>query len=223
MEKYVKGFWVQKNDYFFDMMSDSEFPLDGKLHDELLDLIDIKNFRNCLDIGAHIGIWSKVLSKRFDNVYSFEPSKSNCYFFKKNLENTKNVFLNNYAIYDTDNAQVNITQLVENNFGSYCLTESGYEKEFDVVTKKIDSLNLTNIDFIQLHTKGCEYQVLKGSEKTLMNFKPVLVFQIYDDQLKLFSSNSNEIINYLKALGYKIYESNLFQKWGVKYKIGINS
>jgi FkbM family methyltransferase len=222
MEKYVNGFWVQKDDYFFDMMSNSEFPLDGKLHNELLDLIDIKNFRNCLDIGAHIGIWSKVLSKRFDNVYSFEPSKSNCYFFEKNLENTKNVFLNNCAIYDTDDNQVNITQLVENNFGSYCLTESGYEKEFDVITKKIDSLNLTDIDFIQLHTKGCEYQVLKGSEKTLMKFKPVLVFQIYDDQLKLFSSSSNEIINYLKTFGYKIYESNLFQKWGVKYQIGIN-
>ena len=41
----------------------------------------------CLDIGSHVGIWSKRLSKDFNKVICFEPLQKHIDCHMKNCEN----------------------------------------------------------------------------------------------------------------------------------------
>ena len=49
--------------------------MDGTLHRQLIG--EVKD-GNALDIGAHVGIWSRQLVTKFHNVYAWEPIESNC-------------------------------------------------------------------------------------------------------------------------------------------------
>jgi len=56
--------------------------MDGTLHRQLIG--EVKD-GNALDIGAHVGIWSRQLVTKFHNVYAWEPIESNCECLRKNV------------------------------------------------------------------------------------------------------------------------------------------
>ena len=47
----------------------------------------VKSFRNCLDIGSHVGFWTRDLAEHFEVVHCFEPNLrfikcfENCRYF----------------------------------------------------------------------------------------------------------------------------------------------
>ena len=56
-----------------------------KEYDEVIQCIS--KFDVALDIGAHVGIWSRRLAEKFKTVVAFEPVPSHIECWKKNMEN----------------------------------------------------------------------------------------------------------------------------------------
>ena len=68
--KKIGNFYVQDEDTFFEYQYKRNFPMDGSLHRNILDKVPTGG--NALDIGAHVGIWSRQLVRKFDEVYSWD-------------------------------------------------------------------------------------------------------------------------------------------------------
>ena len=76
---------------------------------------------------------------------------------------------------------------------------------FDVKKITLDSFNFDQkIGFIKIDVEGHEFSVLKGSEKILNKYKPVLLIEID----KQHSSKVKETFNYLKELHYESFYFN---------------
>ena len=58
----------------------------------------LKSFRNCIDLGGHIGITTIRFAQHFKHVYAFEPVHGK--YFKHNTKHLKNVTLYEYAVSD---------------------------------------------------------------------------------------------------------------------------
>lgn len=57
--------------------------------------------------------------------------------------------------------------------------------------------------------EGSELLVLKGAEKTLKENKVKIFFEIHHDHLSHFGQSAQDIVNYLKKLGFQVYSVSL--------------
>jgi len=57
--------------------------------------------------------------------------------------------------------------------------------------------------------EGSELLVLKGAEKTLKENKVKIFFEIHHDYLSHFGQSAQDIVNYLKKLGFQVYSVSL--------------
>ena len=107
--------------------------------------------------------------------------------------------------------------------------------------KEIDEYNFTNVDLINLHTNGSEYLTIMGAINTISTFRPVIIYQVYEDQMSYYSHESDTcnfgsgiskadapfdltpetIDEFVTSLGYSITTNTSFDKWGMTYRIAV--
>ena len=107
--------------------------------------------------------------------------------------------------------------------------------------KEIDEYNFTNVDLINLHTNGSEYLTIMGAINTISTFRPVIIDQVYEDQMSYYSHESDTcnfgsgiskadapfdltpetIDEFVTSLGYSITTNTSFDKWGMTYRIAV--
>ena len=161
---------------------------------------DGKKKRTCLDIGSHIGTHSIPFSRIFERVFSFEPNDSNYEFLLDNikLNNRKNISPFNVPILD-GKKNIQVVRHSTDNSGCFTTKDSEEGKE----SNSIDNLNLEDIDFIKIDVEGREYEVLKGGEKTIIKYKPLIQIE-----MNYLSKNDHGVINnFFKNIDYQIYKT----------------
>lgn len=165
-------------------------------------LSKVKNFRTAIDAGAHIGLMSYRLSKKFQQVESFEfnPLVRNC--LKQNMENKK---CSNVNIYECGVGNTNASMDIRykgkdprRTFGTFVGTTSG-----DYPIKTIDSFNFTDVDFIKIDTEGYEPLVVQGALETIKRCRPIILYE-NKGHAKRFGFNYNTVSDMLRPLGYNI-------------------
>jgi FkbM family methyltransferase len=164
----------------------------------------VTNWNNCIDIGSHVGMWTRELATRFKKVYCFEPNPLFIECFNKNItENNVELFqygLSNKEHKASTNKQA--TMLKSDNGGT-------------VVCKTLDSFNLKDIDFIKIDVDGFEYKVLRGAIKTIRDSSPTINIELKRDKRK---AEVVECRNLLRELGYnRMCRERMDEVW-VKYK-----
>lgn len=180
---------------------------------ELLKELDefIPNNATILDIGANIGnhslYWSKI---RFAHkIFAFEPMISTYQILHKNVQINRledKVFTYNIGLSDASGSAELNTHIYSHpeikfsieTVGSAALSKSA---EGEMRLQPLDSLTFINeleqIDFVKIDVEGFECNVLKGAEKTLRKFKP-LIF------IESFSQNYIETDKILTSFGYEM-------------------
>ena len=150
--------------------------IESSLTRSIVKLINIES--NVIDIGANYGFLTLVCSKYVKNgggkVYSFENNE-NCI---KNLE----------------------FSIIENNLKNIELYSQFVGSENNNTTKTVDSLiydHCKKIDLIKIDTDGTDLDCLKGCDKILKAFKPIIVIEI--------NNNLEQIIKFLEQIGYKFF------------------
>ena len=158
-----------------------------------------------LDIGAHVGLWSKRLVKEFEHVHCFEPVKKHIECWHANVTNDfNNVDIYNVAL--SVAAGTSKMKVPVKNSGMATLHYEGLNAavveatEEDVEVRTLDSYDFDQVDFIKIDVESFELKVLQGAENTIRKYKPIMYIEVCDPEAYTFIENLD--------IGYRIFYSN---------------
>lgn len=179
--------------------------IDNYQHEEL-DLVykELSNFRTAIDAGAHIGLVSSQLAKKFNIVESFEfnPTTRSCLKTNIDNKNIKNVNIHSCGL-GNEEKSVSMSYKAKDttdrrSFGVHVNNSPG-----NFLIKSIDSFNFNNVDFIKIDTEGYEPLVIQGAIKTIEKYCPIIMFE-NKGHASRYGYNDNTVIDILKPYGYKV-------------------
>lgn len=156
-----------------------------------------KGFRTAVDVGAHIGLCTDVMAKRFETVWAFEPTDENFKCLQSNIGDRarlENVALGDFLDYGV------MTLPGEANSGMW------YVRQDDlggIPIRTLDSYDLLHVDLIKIDTEGFEGCVIEGASETISRDKPVIVFEDNGNGAKYFGKDWRDPKPLLTAHGYK--------------------
>ncbi len=155
-----------------------------------------------LDIGAHIGNHSIYFSKYFKKVYSFEPNPKAFYLLKFNVSPFKKIKIFNYGLYNKKKKSK--LYICKFNIGGSSIKydEYNHRVEEKIYLRKLDDIKINEkIGLIKIDTERSEYEILKGSSKTIKKNKPIILFE---QSINEFKNGSTKSIKFLEKNNYKI-------------------
>ena len=154
--------------------------------------------RVCLDIGANIGNYSKLLiNKTNAKIYAYEPLEKSFDELKKIKEKHKDRFFIEKLALGNEDGIKKISSAndksekasFEKNLDKLSFIDKDNLREFDVSIKKLDSLDFFDIhnkvDFLKIDVEGYEYEVLLGGKK-FIDFNSPKFIQIEINWHQLF-------------------------------------
>lgn len=148
-----------------------------------------ENYQLALDIGAHVGFFSKAISPYFESIVSFEPQPDNYSCLTKNVPT--NVKTINCALGVETSRAALISPRIDNS-GAWELVNGN---EVDV--KRLDDFCL-NPSLIKIDVQGSEKSVLMGAAETLLRAKPTIIVECIAHGIL-----DHTIIRYLNSIGAK--------------------
>ncbi len=166
--KAIHGYWFPDSDQHFEAhlrRSGGEYQKDRRD----LALRHVRNFGLAVDVGGHVGLWSRDLSRRFDRVVAFEPIAELRACFERNVDMT-GVTLHACAL-GARPGSVRIGNPSPDNSGGF--THEAEQGE-EVPVRTLDSFALDGCDFIKLDIQGMEREALEGARETIARFGPTL-------------------------------------------------
>lgn len=199
MVKKAGNIWLPDKDNFFTNRQEYE------LNDFNIAMKWPPDFQVAIDIGAHVGFWSRRLAEKFTTVLSFEPVPDHYECLKKNTEHLSNVETFNIALSDVDK-KLFMSQTFENS-GMSSVVDS--ETGLSVEARTLDSYNLNNVDFIKIDVEGHEQAVLDGAKDTLMRCRPALFIEVLNS-----NRSTSTVFSTLESWGFaeaaRIQENYIF-------------
>lgn len=204
--KQVFGWWLPDEDvHFQEYFNKQQHPHYQKQQfDKAMSYVTKFDF--ALDIGGHVGFWSKPMSEKFDRVIAFEPYQPYIDLFNLNAPKAQVIKVALGAV-DGSAKLVGNT----NNSGMAYLTEG---EGTTVLT--LDSFNYDNIDFIKIDCEGYELPIVKGATETLLRCNPVVIVE-----QKIHKTHSNwwgktAAVEYMiDVLNYRVV-SRVLNDWVLK-------
>jgi len=173
-----------------------------KEYDEVIQYIP--KFGVALDIGAHVGIWSRRLAEKFKTVVAFEPVPDHIECWQKNMDNfvKENSEWGNYSTLHkialghengtstmrvpntTNTGMASLVHEIYNTKTHERWVQPGWDKfpDIEVKTKTLDSYEFDRIDFIKMDVEWFELRVLQGAEQTIKKHRPVMYIEMHDTQ-----------------------------------------
>ena len=148
----------------------------------------VKHWRNCIDIGSNVGMWTRELAQKFEQVYCFEPNPNFIECFKKNITES-NVELFKFGLSNkehTASQEFNSTQITNTPGNVQCRT--------------LDSFNLNDIDFIKIDVDGFEAKVVEGAVETITRNKPIINIEMKKQKRTMVC---NRVRRILYGLSYR--------------------
>lgn len=175
-----------------------------------------------IDGGAHMGVYSVMLSDSFKEVHSFEAQR------RTYLQLCGNIFLNEkenvrpYNVAITSPAKANeiatLSIVSQDGGGStICEPHAPVLATEKVETKTIDSYHLENVGLIKLDIEGNELSALEGARYTIeRSGKPPIIFEANNDAW--YTEKKRQLFSYLDQAEYDVVEIRPFDNMYVALK-----
>ena len=138
-----------------------------------------KRRRHAVDIGAHVGIFTRRFARDFERVTAIEPV--NHELLRQNTEHLNNVNIYPFGADRTNGVSYIHNPVDANGSGWWELTDRETDKTVSIVT--VDSLRLREVDYIKVDTQAREREVLEGAQETIELCKPIIHVETKDQQL----------------------------------------
>jgi len=177
----------------------------------------IKNYRTCLDIGAHVGITTLRFAEHFKTVHSFEPAHYS--FLRENTGHLSNVVAHNCAVSDkkgtvemypgTANSGAGIIpddynkRIIRRRYTDDDARYRDVEK-ITVECITIDQFNFDDVDLVKIDVEGHILPVINGMIETLTNNSPVV--QIEMSKMPEAVELNKKVDKILTDIGYVKYD-----------------
>jgi FkbM family methyltransferase len=161
-----------------------------------------------LDVGAHIGYYSLLLSRLVGSngrVYAFEPSSRNWPVLEDNLKQNgiRNVDLVPAALSDhTRTANLGGTTLDTLRIST---KYDGEKIRLITLDSWAESIGLRRLDFIKADVEGHEIPFLHGGERTIRHFRPILLLEACASNQRDSGFTLEKLRQTIIDLGYQVY------------------
>ena len=196
--KFVKGWYLPDSDTHFEhYIKDGSYQT---IHREtILRYIKMKKpeLKNCIDIGSHIGFWSKDFTNTFKHTYAFDPIPQVRECYVKNITNT-NYTLYPYALGREESKKMFLYSPTET--GNTHASDRG---NLDVEIRTLDSFDLNFIDYIKIDAEGYEIEALIGAQKLIEKCKPFIHIEAKKKVMVKQNITMTEIEELFKSINYK--------------------
>lgn len=161
-----------------------------------------------LDIGANIGIWSRLFAAqvRDGHVYCFEPSPGNFRVLVENMAVHDNATCFDLAC---SNRRGRTTFSVTGNSGLHHIVANGDERSINIQTIRLDDwvsqdTDLLRLDFIKIDVEGHEPEVLAGGAATINTYRPIVLFEYLPEFDERQHNGDRTPFDFFTAMGYGI-------------------
>ncbi|MDZ4817807.1 MAG: FkbM family methyltransferase [Planctomycetota bacterium] len=160
----------------------------------------VTTWDTAVDIGAHVGMWSKFLVQRFSRVIAFEPMPQ----MRACLE--RNVVSNRLHVVPL--ALGNEHGAVSFNYDEAHTgaTHVDAMQEGLIPLGKLDDFKLKNVGYIKIDTEGFELNVLEGAKQTLIANMPVIIVEDKFHGVKHYGQKPYASIEFLESIGASVLE-----------------
>ncbi|MGC4002142.1 MAG: FkbM family methyltransferase [Pirellulales bacterium] len=155
----------------------------------------VADYRTAIDIGAHVGMWSKILVGKFQRVVAFEPMRPLRECLEKNVVSDRiqivPIALGNRhgsVSFDYDESHTGATHIDAKRHGLIPLG-------------MLDDFHIENVGFIKIDVEGFELDVLEGARETLLANHPVIIVEDKQHGVKHYGQKPYALIDYLESLG----------------------
>lgn len=195
--KNVGGVWLpDAEEHLVEWMTRMNHVVDGKLtyqHHKLeAAMAWVKAWRTAVDVGAHCGLWSMHLVKRFAQVHAFEPVAEHRACFERNVG--AGALMYACALGETE-GRVRIQTSAQSSGDSWVGGEG------DIPLRRLDEYDLPTVDFVKLDCEGYELFALRGAEETLKRCRPCVIVEQKPGRAQKFGLPETGAVDYLRGLG----------------------
>lgn len=156
--------------------------------------------RHAVDVGAHVGLWSRVLCHYFDGVTAFEPVPDLSLCLAANLEGIDNVDVVDVALSSESTPTLHMTRPGENS-GNWAVSRDGVRSDLVVKAETLDSYDLVDVDLVKIDVEGWERDVLFGGERTIREYKPIVVVEQKPGNAERYGVERLAAVELLKSWG----------------------
>ena len=208
MQKQVKGIWLPESEEHLiaHIENGREFAGAGtyQLPKFQAAFPHIKNFRHAVDIGAHVGLWSRVFARCFARLTAFEPIEHHRACFKENVRSGQGCEIELYPFALSSSEEALRFAITPDSSG---LT---YVKKVDdgvgpqTIARTLDSFDLPPIDFLKIDCEGYEYFILKGAELTVRRDRPCIIVEQKPGKGSMYGLDDQEAVKLLQSWGAEL-------------------
>lgn len=167
----------------------------------------VRRWDCAVDLGAHVGIFSRHFAQYFERVVAFEPTFETRQCLEKNVPS--NVTIVEFAVGDREDT-VNFRRHIKNSGASEMVMEGrGGDGAFEYYSVKmvtLDSLELEGVGLVKIDVQGTELLALRGAAETLRRWKPVVLIEekpLKGKDAEASMARIAECRDYLRDLGFR--------------------
>lgn len=164
-----------------------------------------------LDVGANRGMTALRIGTAVGSggrVIALEPDQDNYSLLEKRLEDNRLGWVTplRRAVSDTEKS-VNVAPREANNSGMHRVAATGDQVDACSIDNLVEELGLGRVDLIKIDVEGYEMRVLRGATRTIERWKPEIVTEVDDNNLRHFGSSRDALIDLLSSRGYRVSDA----------------
>lgn len=214
--KTVNGWHLPGRDKYFEQFLGGPLPKqNGFQRENLLKAFDhVSRWETAIDVGAYVGFWAADMAARFRHVYAFEPAPDSYECLVKNMAEFPNVTCINAAV----GARAGRCSMIDDpkrmaegknvNTGSRFVNPDGYGTQMIA----LDDLDWhSGVDLLKIDVEGYESMVLRGADKLIRSYRPVVIMET-DKKFGGRFTNVSDARVAIAQLGYREVEYNARKK-----------
>ena len=152
---------------------------------------------NCIDVGSHVGFWSKDFTELFEYTYAFDPIPQVRECYVKNITNS------NYTLYPYGLGKEEKTIKVSYYPEETGNTHANEQGNLEINVKTLDSFDLNFIDYIKIDAEGYEIEVVEGAKNLIEKCKPFIHIEAKKKVMVKQNITMNAIEELFKSINYK--------------------
>lgn len=180
--KQVYGIWLPEEDQHFEEHFQKGDLYRGagsyqlKKIEMALARVPLDRRAQAVDVGAHVGLWSRVLADNFIRVDAFEPFAIMRDCFKRNISDRPNVHLHPYALSNTASNLLMVREA--GNSGNSRVATGMDASNVEVPSMRLDDWTFeAPIGLLKIDVEGWEEPVVRGGLTTILSHRPIIVVE----------------------------------------------
>lgn len=171
-----------------------------QLHKYDLAMQFVRQRRVAVDVGAHVGLWTRVMAHDFRTVNCFEPVQAHRACWYRNLAGAENAQMFAYAL-GAEPGRVVMHTGPSSSGDTWVDPNALDDAAAGVEMVTLDSFDLQDVDFIKIDCEGYELKVLEGAQATLLRCRPCVIVEQKPGHAEKYGWDDLAGVTFLESIG----------------------